>query len=136
MVNFAAPVGLRRGERIWKGDSVGGAWTDGIAPRWWAGKAGEAALRGLSALPGGASLVSRNGGAKSWRQGGARGRKGGMLGRDFLSLSLKGPEWSGRRFEKAESRSACEARPSSVGLKDIEPSAQVWFHASMHTEGL
>ena len=54
---------------------------------------GEPSLAGF----GGVVFQGEAKAGKSWRQGGAMGRTGGTRGgRDVLSLSLKGPEWSGR----------------------------------------
>jgi hypothetical protein len=38
----------------------------------------------------------------------------GTRGRDALSLSRKGPEWSGRPFAEVETRRARATRPSIV----------------------
>jgi hypothetical protein len=48
------------------------------------------------------------------RRGGRWGQPGDSRGRDVLSLRRKGPEWSGRPFEEAQTHRASAARPSIV----------------------
>jgi hypothetical protein len=72
---------------------------------------GEPSLAGF----GGVVFQGEAKAGKSWRRGGAMGAyKGTRGGRDALSLRLKGPEWSGRPFVEAQTRSASGAKPSIV----------------------
>ena len=108
--NGAFGLAARVGERVAERTDT----KSGVERRIWkfskGASTGEPSLAGF----GGVVFQGEAKAGKSWRQGGAMGGKGTRGGRDVLSLSLKGPEWSGRPFEEAQTRRASGARPSIV----------------------